>query len=151
MSSALFDILCSNGFFTLLIGAISGQSWKLAGFAFVDNTDLIVMVMEDMVHQMQAAVAEWEALLSATDRALVPEKCVWYLVNFEFHRSQWRYTSKNELVLLAVCNAAGKLATIPQLPVTEAHRTLGVRVAPDGNNAVELEHLCRFPPNGSWL
>jgi len=32
----------------------------------------------------------------------------------------------------------------PQLLVMEAHRTLGVRVAPDSNNAAELEHLMQI-------
>jgi len=132
VSSPLFDILRSDGFFALLIGAISSQRRQLAGFAFVDDTDLIGMGMEDMdsalevAHKMQVAVAEWEALLSATSGALVPEKCFWYLVNFKFSGSQWRYTSKNESVLLVVCNAAGNLATIPQLLITEARHTLGV-------------------------
>jgi len=43
VSSPLFELLWEEGFFSLLIGAISGQSCKLAGFMFaVDNMDLIV-------------------------------------------------------------------------------------------------------------
>jgi len=100
VSSPLFDILRSDGFFALLIGAISGYKWKLAGFAFVDDTDLIETGIEesasasDVAHRMQDAVAEWEALLSATGGALVLEKCIWYLVDFEFTGSHWRYTRK---------------------------------------------------------
>jgi len=150
VSSPLFDILQSDGFFTLLIGAISGHKRKLAGFAFVDNTDLIVTGTEesalasDVAHQTQDAVAEWEALLSATSGALVPEKCFWYLVDFEFTGSHWWYIRKNDSVSLAVRNAAGELVTIPQLSVTEARRTLRVRVAPDGNNDAEIQHLMQI-------
>jgi len=145
VSSPLFEILRSEGFFALLIGAISGQSRKLAGFAFVDDTDLIVTDEGDseleVAKKMQESVATWEALLSATGGALVPEKCFWYQVRFEFQGSKWTYATKKGTIPLQVRNAEGKLVTIPQLEVTEARRTLGVRVAPDGNNKAELEHL----------
>jgi len=66
ISSPLFEILWSEGFFALLIGVISGHSQNLAGFAFVDNTDLIVMDTKQNVMAvatwMQDTVAEWEAL-----------------------------------------------------------------------------------------
>jgi len=51
---------------------------------------------------------------------LVPEKCFWYMVNFEFHGSTWKYLEKFEMAGLAVCNAEGQVIPIPQLPVTEA-------------------------------
>jgi len=150
VSSPLFDILRSDGFFALLIGAISSYKWRLAGFAFIDDTNLIVTGIKesasasDVAHRMQDAVAEWEALLSATGGALVPEKCFWYLVDFEFMGSQWQYTRKSDSVLLVVRNAAGNLVMIPQLSATEARRTLGVRVAPDGNNDAEIQHLTQI-------
>jgi len=139
---------CREGFFALLIGAISGHSWKLAGFAFVDDTDLIVTDTEQngaaVVRKMQAVVAKWEALLLATGGALVLEKCFWYMVNFEFHGSKWKYSEGFKPVGLAVCNAAGQATPIPQLPVTEAQQTLGISVAPDGNNTAEFEHLTQI-------
>jgi len=47
-------------------------------------------------------------------------------------------------VRLAVRNVNGELTPIPQLPVMEAWRTLGVRVSLDGNNAVEFVHLTQI-------
>jgi len=38
----------------------------------------------------------------------------------------------------------GELTPIPQLTVMEGWHTLGVRVAPDGNNKAELEHLTQI-------
>jgi len=145
VSSPLFDIMRSEGFFALLVGAILGHSRKLAGFAFIDDTNLIVMDIEQngvaVTRKMQAAVAEWEALLSSTGGALVPEKCFWYMVNFEFHGSKWKYLEGLKPMGLAVHNAAGQATSIPQLPVVDARQTLGIRVAPDGNNTAEFEHL----------
>jgi len=145
VSSPLFDILQSEGFLALLIGAISGQSHTLAGFAFIDDTDLIVTDTADSVfvvaQKMQDLVATWEALLSATGGALVPKKCFWYLISFEFQGSKWHYANQWAPKPIEVRNADGQKMVIPQLPVTEAHRTLGVGLAPDGNNKAELEHL----------
>jgi len=76
--------------------------------------------------RMQAVVAEWEELLSTTRGALVPEKCFWYLVNFDFQGSKWKYSETYKNVHLKVRNAQGDLTNIPQLPVTEARQTLGV-------------------------
>jgi len=130
VSSLLFDILRSDGFFALLIGAISGQCRKLAGFAFVDDMDLIVTAVDNQADtvatHMQAAVAKWEELLSITGGALVPEKCFWYSVDFEFQGSKWNYSETYKQVQLKVRNAQGDLTNIPQLPVMEARRTLGV-------------------------
>jgi len=130
----------------LLVGAISGQSCTLAGFAFVDDTDLIVTDKSEtaVAKKMQQSVSTWEALLSATGGALVPEKCFWYMVGFEFQGSKWKYLTGKAPLPLEVQNANGKLVAIPQLAVTEARRTLGVRVAPDGNNKAELEHLMQI-------
>jgi len=72
---------------------------------------------------------------------LVPEKCFWYMVGFEFQGSKWKYSTGKALLPLEVQNANGNLVAIPQLAVTEAQQTLGMRVAPDRNNKVELEHL----------
>jgi len=70
VSSPLFKILQSKGFFALLIGAISGHSLKLAGFAFVNDTDLIFTAPTnsevEVAKKMQELVATWEALLAAT-------------------------------------------------------------------------------------
>jgi len=42
VSLPMFDIMHSEGFYAHVISVISGQSQKLVGFAFVDDTDLCV-------------------------------------------------------------------------------------------------------------
>jgi len=101
-----------------------------------DSKDLAAVVAK----WMQELVTTWEVLLSATGGALVPEKCFWYMIGFEFQGFKWKYLSPSASMHLSVQNANGQMVMIPQLPVTEAQRTLGVRVAPDGNNKAELEH-----------
>jgi len=50
-------------------------------------------------------------------------------------------TPTNEPTPIKVRNADRYKAVILQLQVTEAHQTLGVRMAPDRNNKAELEHF----------
>jgi len=59
----------------------------LAGFDFVDDMDLCISSQStatDMATMMQKLVTQWEGLLTATGGALVPEKCFWYLLEFEY-------------------------------------------------------------------
>jgi len=66
VSSPMFEIMHHNGFYALLMGAISQQSQKVAGFAIVDDMDLCVMhpsnQAEAVVDCMQKAVTHWEAM-----------------------------------------------------------------------------------------
>jgi len=77
------------------MGAILHQQRNVAGFAFVNDTDLCVTHSSDQVQQvidnMQKAVTYWEGLLQVTGRALVPEKCFWYLVDLECANNKWTY------------------------------------------------------------
>jgi len=66
------------------------------------------------------------------------------LGSIQISQSQWWYTSCNDAVLLEVRNAARERTTILQLPVMEARQTLGVQVAPDGNNDAEFKHLMQI-------
>jgi len=49
--------------------------------------------------------------------------------------------STNKNYTWKVVDTTGKLHTIPWLEVTEARRTLGVRLAPDGNSTAEFQYL----------
>jgi len=74
------------------------QCKKLVGFTFVDDTDLCIFgpqVQTSNVHMsMQQSVDNWEGLLHAMGRALVPSKCFWYLINFQYVNGTWQYVSK---------------------------------------------------------
>jgi len=83
----LFDLMQLDGFVANICSTVSGQSLQLAGFAFVDDMDLCIarssLSGAEMVTLMQHLVTQWEGLLAATGGALVPEKCFWYLLEFE--------------------------------------------------------------------
>jgi len=89
----MFKVMRQDGFYALLMGAISLQKQKFAGFAFVDDMDLCIThhtnQAESVTSQMQKAVTHWEGLLHAMGGALVPEKCFWYLIDFEHTNKKW--------------------------------------------------------------
>jgi len=74
--------------------------------------------------------------------ALVLEKYFWYLLEFEWHNGQWKYSvSTQTVVVLQVCHANNKYRTIDHLKPHEACQTLGVWLSSKGNCKAKLEHL----------
>jgi len=125
VSSPLFELLQQQGFFAQIIGSISLHSRKLSSFAFVDDTDLCVTHSSNNITQvashMQRLVSTWEGLLRATGGALVPEKCFWYLIDFELHNGKWRYCTVGDLPgSLFVHDHHGRCSSIPQLEASNA-------------------------------
>jgi len=129
----------------MVICAMTSHECYLSGFAFVDDTDLCVSgqsTAAQTVQSMQGSITNWEGLLHTTGGALVPEKCFWYLLDQHWMDGHWvyrppSYTSGE----LKVVDAKGKINVIPRLDVTEARRTLGVCIAPDGNSKAEFQYL----------
>ncbi len=72
----------------------------MAGFAFVDDMDLIVTDETNeeiqVARKMQELLNLWHGLLQATRGNLVPEKCFWYLINFSWEHTHWKYVKWQE-------------------------------------------------------
>jgi len=112
----------------------------------VDDMDLIVTDTSNsetaVTTKMQGSVALWHGLLRATGGDLVPEKCFWYLIDFRFENHHWKYKQwPDQQRTLHISQADGRKVMIPHLHTTEACHTLGVRLAPDGNNEEEHKYL----------
>jgi len=125
VSSPLFELLQQQGFFAHIIGAISLHARKLTGFAFVDDTDLCVTHPSNSVTQvalhMQGSITSWEGLLRTTGGALVPDKCFWYLIDFESRHGKWYYRSAASTpASLFVHDHNGQRTLIPCLEKSEA-------------------------------
>jgi hypothetical protein len=124
---------------------ISGKTLQLAGYAYVDDTDIIAHSkdgVDDAVDLMQRSLDLWAGGLAATGGQLEPEKTFWYNIRFHWTNGKWRYTSKQEVpTTLTMYNADGTRSTLEQVEVWEGRRTLGVRLAPDGNNKSEFRYL----------
>jgi len=145
VSSPLFQILAQEGFLATVICAISKLKYTTVGFGFVDNVDLCITIpngsSEQVVQQMQKSINTWAGLLRATGGALVPDKCFWYYIHNTWKNGAWQYVRNPTERAMLVPNDNNALHPIPELPPSEARRTLGVRLAPDGNNRDKLRYL----------
>jgi hypothetical protein len=74
--------------------------------------------------------------------AIVPPKSFWYLLGFLWFEGCWRYKDEIEApAILSVKDCDGTVVELERLSPNVARRTLGVRLAPDGNNEDEVKHL----------
>jgi len=104
-----------------------------------------------VIRQMQWAVTHWEGLLRATGGTSVPEKCFWYLVDFEITNNKWKYKRiTKSLGEIHFLDSARQQVTIQCLKPSEARQTLGVRLAPDGNMETELTFLLDTAKEWQW-
>jgi hypothetical protein len=153
ISAVLLFVMRDSGFGLNFITATSSMAIVLAGFAFVDDTDLLhaaphpATPVATLVPQMQRLVDTWEGLLRATGGAL-RRKSYWYFLDFKFHQGRWKYKNKQELpgdIDINVVDSRGRprpdRETLTRLEPSEARETLGVYVAMDGNWRQQMEVL----------
>jgi hypothetical protein len=96
----------------------------------------------DVVTQMQRSLDLWAGGLAATGGQLEPTKTFWYNIQFLWRDGTWRYGSKTDFpASITMQNTDGTRSVLEQVEVREGRRTLGVRLAPDGNNQSEFLYL----------
>jgi len=125
VSSPLLDLMRSHGFYAHMITSISLLEKKLVGFAFVDDTDLIIhgpqVTSANLLPTMQSSVDHWEGLLRATGGALVPTKCFWYGIDFKWKINTWQYLRTREHPgNISILDDNRQQVTIPRLETHEA-------------------------------
>jgi hypothetical protein len=126
---------------------IKGKQLHFAGYSFLYDTDIIQSVQPGEPFQvldtrMQAIMDTWEGGLRATRGALEPEKSFWYLIRLCWKNGQWAYVSnKDTPASISVHNHVDDIVELERLEVTEAHKTLGYKTAPTGENMAQFEHM----------
>jgi hypothetical protein len=146
VSTPVLNMLRSQGLGATFVSALSRISTTLVGFAFVDDTDLVTsgprISLEDVQRRIQESLIAWEGGIRATGGAIEPRKSHWYLVDFDWKNGEPFYrrirdTGGN----LRVRDLNGTIQTLQQMEPWEAERTLGVRLAPDGNMDVQYQWM----------
>jgi Reverse transcriptase (RNA-dependent DNA polymerase). len=137
ISSMLFSILGDNNFRNTFLSPLRDIHLKLAGFAYVDDTDLIQVGnrMRDAVQRMQTLLVAWAALVQVTGGLLAPEKCWSYLVDFEYKKGKWTTSPRQNQYTLTIPTTSRTHHTLKQLPTNKGSNMLGVVMSPDGNNS----------------
>ena len=120
------------------------------GVAYVDDTDLIQLDMrntnnnsEDTLIKMQKAINRWEDGLKPTGGAIVPIKSWVYPIAFKFdNNGKWKYKSTEEINFdFTLKNEHEEVTELKILEPSTGMNTLGVTLAPDGNNKKATEEL----------
>eukprot|EP00978_Attheya_sp_CCMP212_P042437 scaffold258556_cov28-Attheya_sp.AAC.1 len=127
--------------------AISGGEVKLVGFAFVDDSDIIQTAASldetslELNAKAQAAVDTFVEGMRATGGQVRPDKCWWYQIEFVWTQGgRWKYKQATDCPLdLHVRDGNHQQVPIDQLDPSTAAETLGVWLAPDGNNKTAVE------------
>ena len=136
---------------------------------YVDDVDLFLMYKHsrsglDIFYKLQYALTSWGRLLIKTGRALKPEKCFYYMVDYEWLADgSWQYTEMVDRELFVPC-VDGSEVEIEQLPVDMSRKTLGIWTNPAGNCSRQLEafttrlttwtdQLCagKLPSRWAWV
>jgi hypothetical protein len=149
VSTVILNMLRAEVDGASFICPVTGEKFSFVGFSFVDDTDLIVKSETNESHSfqeaadtMQHALTTWEGGLRATGGALEPSKTFWYGIDFKWTGADWRYKRAREIpYTLEAKDPTGRLVEIERVEVSEARRTLGVRLAPTGCNQAELTYL----------
>jgi hypothetical protein len=149
VSSPALTALRTQGFGTHFVSAISGAPIRFVGYAFVDDTDLIQTArtpdesISSVIQQMQACMHTWEGLVRTTGGALSIDKCCWWAIDFSWASDgSWKYKPTEEIEgVLEARDFDSSRKSIKRLDVSEAFETLGVFLAPDGNDVAQFQKM----------
>jgi hypothetical protein len=146
VSTPLLDMMRGEGYGTRFYSPLRDDSLHIAGFSFVDDTDVVQTGQAlgsrlALLQTTQEALNLWEGGLRTTGGALVPDKSDWTFVDFEAVDGQWKYTDINEEEQLSVKNEFGIRENLDQLHTSTGRLTLGVHISADGNWSDEIKYL----------
>ena len=118
----------------ILQGYAIWKDLQIAGFAYVDDTDLTqstsseARTATEVLQRMHHGLDTWEALITSTGGALSNEKSRWWFVDFRFNQSgDWSYKKVAELLGgLTTIDIDGVRKPIQCLEPEEPHETLGM-------------------------
>ncbi len=146
VSSAMFEVMRRHGLQTHFSTAISQEELDLCGFAFVDDSDIIASAgnynnPDATMTRMQEVVDGWEGSAKTTGGALAPDKSWFYLIHFDWEDGKWSYGNLDNVVqnTLSAKDAQDQRVNLQYLSSDVAQEMLGVFLAPDGNNSMQVK------------
>jgi hypothetical protein len=98
---------------------------------------------EEIMDKMQDCINQWEGGLKATGGAIVPQKSFVYPIAFEFNDAgDWQYKKVEDIDYdFTVPDHNDNIQNLAQLEVSTSKCTLGVFLAPDGNNNEAIKQM----------
>ena len=149
ISSPLLNLLRKKGYCGKFMSPITKEKTHLVGFAFVDDTDLILLDMideslsfDEIAEQMQEAINAWENGLKTTGGAIVPHKSWLFPMDFKDTTAKAEFEKIEEFDMeFSVKDHNDIRRNLQKIPSYQGKETLGVHLAPDGNNEAAVTYL----------
>jgi Reverse transcriptase (RNA-dependent DNA polymerase) len=141
MSTPMLDRLKSEGY-GIKIELPDGSTLVIPAFAFVDDVDLIQELRDDEPTITQKMVRCWEESLTSTGGALVPEKCRYSVVKYEWQQNECRtIPTIDKDIQISIKGDDGSEQVIKQISNEAGELALGLKFSPTNNNKDEMEYL----------
>jgi len=128
LSAVLVNVYKQLNLSALIMDPITAAMIYSMGALFVDDTNLYtwregLLDPGELWCQAQLELEQWSCLLNATGGALKPEKCFWYLLDYECKDGEWTYAEMvpHEMV---ITNPDGTKSPIKQETVTNSKKML---------------------------
>lgn len=149
ISTPLLNMVRTLGFGVSLKAPLTKEETKFVGCSFVDDTDLLQTApspstpLTQCQQNMQQFIDAWSGGLRATGGALVPSKSWIYPIEFVFDRKgNPSYKDPNDMNLqFTVKDSQNERQPLRTIHPSSAKETLGVYLAPDGNEKGQIEYL----------
>jgi hypothetical protein len=157
ISSNLLDIMRQFGYGAFYKAALSGDTLEIAGFSYVDDTNLTqsqtptVTTAEEVLEKIQGGLDTWEGVVKASGGALSNGKSCWWYVDFSLdHKGDWGYKNMEELEgELTAIDIDGNRKALKRLEVNEFFETLGVQLNPIGDDTAIFNEMQQWAKNWS--
>jgi len=147
VSTPILNLMCHEGFGAAFKASISNNTISFVGYSFINDTDLIQTgpmiesTCDDIIPLMQATLDTWSKGLKVTGGTLVLEKSFWYTINFWWSTGKWSYKKPKPDQEFQMSDHKNTQLPIQLLGPTEARWTIGVYLAPDGNQKTQTQIL----------
>ena len=145
IAAVLMHCYKKESFGSQITSPISKTLTTFMGNMFVDDTNLDVIGpvwrnSRAVYQEVQESTYMWGDLLCCTGGALKPEKCFWYLVDYECKEGEWQYTDMVNWELYVPLPDSSEV-TIKQRSVFDCEETLGVWSCPAGTEDKQYEKI----------
>lgn len=146
MTIPLINMLRNRGYGIEAFAPFSGERIFFSCFTFVDDSDSIIAplncpTIQSLIQEAQGAIDLWGGGLCATGGALSLDKTYWWLIDTYWHRpsQQWRSCPTHSRPgTLWLRTPGSPPEQIRRLELSQAEETLGIWIAPDGNQTAQI-------------
>lgn len=152
ISAVLIAVYKKFGHGARITTAISKKRYSTAGCLYVDDVDLFSMnsslATPELWQEVAASTERWTDLLTVPGGSGKGDKCFGYLVDYEWDEDgAWHYAPAPDMDLNIVL-PDGSRERIALLPAETARVTLGVNMAPNGDDTQHLR--AEGKPRDKW-